>query len=82
MSANQNSLNSNELEGNIGDLPTAIRKDSADNARNTVGQSDSNLTTTTNNQNIIVNGNNNLSSNIFLCQFLFPKFFKCFLFYL
>lgn len=76
MSANQNSLNSNELEGNMGELPSGIHKDSADNARNTLGQSDSNLTTTTNNQNIIVNGNNDMSSsnNTCLCYFFFNVF--------
>lgn len=65
----KNSFNSNELEGNMGEFSSGIRKDSADNARSTVGQSDSNLTTTTNNQNIIVNGNNDMSGNFPLLLF-------------
>lgn len=70
MSENQNSLNSNELEGNMGELPTGIRKESADNTRNTTGEVESSnltttTTTTTNNQNIFVNGNNDLSSKSF-----------------
>ncbi|XP_063709693.1 serine-rich adhesin for platelets [Culicoides brevitarsis] len=50
MSENQNSINSNELEANMGEIP-------ADNTRKSAEQGDSNLTTTTNNQNILVNGN-------------------------
>uniref|UniRef100_A0A336LTF6 CSON004465 protein n=1 Tax=Culicoides sonorensis TaxID=179676 RepID=A0A336LTF6_CULSO len=63
MSENQNSLNSNELEDNVGQMPSSIRKESADITRGTVGQSESNSTTTTNNQNIIVNGNNDTTQN-------------------
>lgn len=63
MSENQNSINSNELEANMGEIPSGIHKDSSDNTRKATEQNDTNTTTTTNNQNIIVNGNNDMSKN-------------------
>lgn len=57
MSQNQNSINSNELEENLGDIPSEISKQSGDNSKGNEIQSE--LNRTDNQNSVIANGNGN-----------------------
>lgn len=66
MSQNQNSINSNELEENLGDIPSGISKQSGDNSKGNEIQSE------LNNQNSVIangNGNNDQTTGFYNCFF-------------